>query len=229
MLTTTTCDPWDDFDGGIKRYKSEDRKTAIKNSRDGSVVKGYYSGIVLSPSADKNSNLYPTFDHVCCDNDDENMVIEAALINRLKTNLPRDDFWSVIRHLYIVGVKNEHIDPLDGKGELLQTDWEKIDLKLKNPPAKKKSFTAWLRDEFKTRSGDIGGKIPDSRAEAIIEKLFSEQPSLRNYLIDLLLAGGEQLVSELLAKIEQNRDELEKVKDLGTEGIGQPPTPVPEK
>jgi hypothetical protein len=227
--TPNASDHWRNFQGGSCSYNLDKREKAIARCRKDGVVKGAYSDIELSPETDRFSNLYPTFDHIDCDGNDSEMVVEAALINRLKTNLSAKDFWPVIRHLYWTGIAKKKITAGRKNSLLSPQEWKEIDNRCRNAPAKFKPFIDYLRDEIKSRSGDINRSISDTWTEQIIDKLFSEQPALRSCLVDLLLAGGEQRVSELLEKIEQNRSEIEKAKDRSTEGDGQPPATVPEK
>lgn len=89
--------------GSTNREKSLRKGLVEENGK--AVVRGYYSEIELTPNIDKNHPLYPSHDHIRCDSDNGNMAIEAAIINRLKTDLPEEWFWKVIAHLFAVGLR----------------------------------------------------------------------------------------------------------------------------
>ena len=87
---------------------------------DGS-VRGYYSDLPLDPTVPDTGSLYPSHDHVVSRQDDTNMVVDARVINDMKTILSEDEFWRLVEHLYAVGLDKTKIP--SGRPRRLPEEW----------------------------------------------------------------------------------------------------------
>lgn len=77
-------------------------------SQDG-VVRGHYSDLELDPTLEHTHSMYPSHDHTIDSQDHRAMVVDARIINDMKSHLSEDEFWQVIEHLYAVGRAKERI------------------------------------------------------------------------------------------------------------------------
>lgn len=75
---------------------------------DGS-VRGHYSDLLLNPTVPETHSLYPSHDHTTSPRDHRSMVVDARLINDMKSHLSEAEFWLVIEHLYAIGRSKEQI------------------------------------------------------------------------------------------------------------------------
>ena len=83
------------------RYQRESVRKSLTNE---GILQGYYSGIELSPDLEDTNALYPSHDHLAGRDDHTKMVVDARFINDMTTILSEDEFWSVVEHLYAVGL-----------------------------------------------------------------------------------------------------------------------------
>jgi hypothetical protein len=67
-------------------------------------VRGFYSNLLLNPNLPDTDSLYPSVDHTTLPKNDFEMVVEARVINDMKSHLTEIEFWQIIEHLYAVGV-----------------------------------------------------------------------------------------------------------------------------
>ncbi len=67
------------------------------------VVRGYYSDFLLDPTLPPTDAMYPSHDHITYPKDDSEIVIDARVINDMKSIINEQEFWSLIEHLYAVG------------------------------------------------------------------------------------------------------------------------------
>ena len=65
--------------------------------------------------------MSPTVEHLSGPTNHGDVVVEARVINCVKGNLLEDEFWSVVEHLFRMGVTNGKILPPFGK--CLPLDW----------------------------------------------------------------------------------------------------------
>lgn len=85
-------------------YGTRDQRASVKRCiNETGHVRGYYSDILMDPTLPPTNALYPSHDHRSERNDDSDMVIDARVINDMKTILTEDEFWLIIEHLYAVG------------------------------------------------------------------------------------------------------------------------------
>ena len=67
------------------------------------IVRGYHSDIPLNPNLPNTDAMYPSHDHITHPKDDAQMVVDARVINDMKTIISEEEFWLLIDHLYAVG------------------------------------------------------------------------------------------------------------------------------
>jgi hypothetical protein len=103
-------DDWNIWIKAGKHKKGEKRNALNKCGSDsGGGIRGYYSDFKLNPALDCTNSLYPSIDH----NGSSPAVVDARLINDMKSILSEDEFWKVIGHLCAVGME---------KGKILKRD-----------------------------------------------------------------------------------------------------------
>jgi hypothetical protein len=100
------------------RYQEASVKKCIQD--DGTVI-GYYSGLQLNPELQETDAMYPSHDHLIERSDHGNMVVDARLINDMKTILSEKEFWTVVEHLYAIGRRTGRIPGREA--QTLATDW----------------------------------------------------------------------------------------------------------
>lgn len=72
-------------------------------------VRGHYSDLPLDPTLSPTHSMYPSHDHTTLPRDDGKMVVDARVINDMKSHLIEAEFWLVIEHLYAVGIADGRI------------------------------------------------------------------------------------------------------------------------
>lgn len=85
------------------------------------IVRGFYSDLPLDPTLPPTHSLYPSHDHITYPRRDQEMVVEARVINDMKVHLGDAEFWRVIEHLYAVGVEKDKIPA--GVARRLDAGW----------------------------------------------------------------------------------------------------------
>jgi hypothetical protein len=65
--------------------------------------------------------MYPSIEHLSGPSDQQDVVVEARIINDMKSHLSEPEFWSVVEHLFAVGVAKGKIKAPFGKR--LPDDW----------------------------------------------------------------------------------------------------------
>jgi hypothetical protein len=91
------------------------KKNAVLKCLKSGHVRGYFSDIPLRPDLDHTHSMYPSFDHLNGPTDHQSAVVEARIINDMKSHLSEDEFWQVIEHLFVVGVDKGKIKAPFGK------------------------------------------------------------------------------------------------------------------
>lgn len=86
------------------------------------VVRGYLSDLPLNPSLSSNHSLYPSIEHLSGPSDASDLVVEARIVNDMKSHLTESEFWAVIEHLYAVGLMKGRIKTSTPKR--LSDDWK---------------------------------------------------------------------------------------------------------
>ena len=59
--------------------------------------------------------MYPSIEHLVDPGNHSETVVEARIINDMKSHLGEDEFWRMIEHLFIVGIEKGKIKPPFGK------------------------------------------------------------------------------------------------------------------
>jgi hypothetical protein len=72
-------------------------------------VRGAYSDLLLDPTLPDTSSLYPSVDHTTSPKNHAEMVVEARVINDMKSHLTEKEFWQIVEHLYAVGTSKENV------------------------------------------------------------------------------------------------------------------------
>ncbi|MDP1677625.1 MAG: hypothetical protein Q8L88_12270 [Bacteroidota bacterium] len=92
------------------RYSQRDQITSVNKclSNDGMVL-GFYSDLVLNPNLPDTDALYPSHDHTINSSNHSQMVVDARIINDMKSILNETEFWIIIEHLYAVGISKGKI------------------------------------------------------------------------------------------------------------------------
>jgi hypothetical protein len=84
---------------GVKRRPAKDQLD--KNNK----VRGFYSDLILNPTLAHTDSLYPSIEHVIPKRNDGKLVVEARIINDMKSHL--GDAW---RSNFIEGGKQGTVD-----------------------------------------------------------------------------------------------------------------------
>lgn len=84
-------------------------------------VRGYYSDLPLDPTLDPTHSLYPSHDHTTAPRDHQAMVVDARVINDMKSHLSESEFWQVVEHLYAVGRAKDRIP--NRAAQRLDSNW----------------------------------------------------------------------------------------------------------
>ena len=91
------------------------KKNAVQKCLSSGHVRGYFSDIVLRPDLENTHSMYPSLEHLAGPSDHAQTVVEARIINDMKSHLSENEFWLVIEHLFIVGVDKGKIKAPFGK------------------------------------------------------------------------------------------------------------------
>jgi len=95
--------------------RGERKKNAVLKCLTSGHVRGYFSDIVLRPDIDNTDSMYPSLEHLSDPKNHADAVVEARIINDMKSHLSENEFWLVIEHLFIVGVEKKKIKAPFGK------------------------------------------------------------------------------------------------------------------
>ena len=112
---------WEDFCRRGRYSLENQRKSVMRSLCEDGVVRGYYSKLCLDPTRDVKDALYPSHDHLAGRDDDTEMVVDARVINDMKTILSEAEFWRLVEHLYAVGRDERRIAAR--KPERLDESW----------------------------------------------------------------------------------------------------------
>ena len=97
------------------RHKGQKKARAVLKCLQSGHVRGYFSDIVMRPDLVHTDSMYPSFEHLVDPKNHAEAVVEARLINDMKSHLSETEFWRVIEHLFIVGVEKSKITAPFGK------------------------------------------------------------------------------------------------------------------
>jgi len=115
MNTPTVPAPWIKWCSTGRHGVGNRKKNAVIKCLKNGHVRGYFSDIPLRPDLDTSHSMYPSFDHLIDPTNHKEAVVEARIINDMKSHLCEDEFWRVVEHLFIVGVEKRKIKPPYGK------------------------------------------------------------------------------------------------------------------
>ena len=80
---------------------------------DRTVRGGTDSGMLLNPDLPNTDALYPSHDHLAGRGNHTKLVVDARVVNDMKTILSEQEFWLLIEHLYAVGRRKGTIPQRD--------------------------------------------------------------------------------------------------------------------
>lgn len=115
MTTPNTPTNWKKWCKSGIHGRGARKKNAVAKCLVSGQVRGYYSDIVLRPDLPNTHSMYPSLEHLVDPANHQEVVVEARIINDMKSHLSEPEFWSVIEHLFIVGVERKKIIPPFGK------------------------------------------------------------------------------------------------------------------
>ena len=95
--------------------KGARKKKALARCLIGKEVRGYLSDLPLNPNSSPTDSMYPSIEHLSGPTDQQDIVVEARIINDMKSHLSEPEFWSVVEHLFAVGVSKGKIKAPFGK------------------------------------------------------------------------------------------------------------------
>jgi len=115
MNTAKIPATWEKWCTTGRHGKGARKKNAIQKCLNSGHVRGYFSDIVLRPDLDITHSMYPSLDHLAGPKNHTETVVEARIINDMKSHLSEAEFWRVIEHLFIVGMGKGKITAPFGK------------------------------------------------------------------------------------------------------------------
>jgi hypothetical protein len=107
--------PWEKWCTTGKHGVGNRKKNAVLKCLKSGHVRGYFSDIPLRPDLETTHSMYPSFDHLVNPSNHSEAVVEARIINDMKSHLSESEFWQMIEHLFVVGLEKGKIKPPFGK------------------------------------------------------------------------------------------------------------------
>jgi len=107
--------PWLKWCSTGKHGVGNRKKHAVLKCLKSGHVRGYFSDIPLRPDLDNSHSMYPSFEHLVDPKNHADAVVEARIINDMKSHLSEGEFWQVVEHLFAVGLEKGKIRPPFGK------------------------------------------------------------------------------------------------------------------
>jgi hypothetical protein len=112
---------WEKWCTTGKHGRGSRKKNAVLKCLKSGHVRGYFSDLLLRPDIEMTNSMYPSLEHLVDPKNHAEAVVEARIINDMKSHLGEDEFWQVIEHLFIVGVtKGKIVAPF---GKRLPRGW----------------------------------------------------------------------------------------------------------
>ncbi|HVT28492.1 MAG TPA: hypothetical protein VHE81_10810 [Lacipirellulaceae bacterium] len=99
---------------GVHGHGARKKKAVLKCLVSGQ-IRGYFSDIVLRPDLANTDSMYPSLEHLADPKNHAETVVEARIINDMKSHLTETEFWRVIEHLFVVGLEKKKIIAPFGK------------------------------------------------------------------------------------------------------------------
>lgn len=115
MATSKVPTTWEKWCKSGKNGRGARKKNAVLKCLVSGHVRGYFSDIVLRPDLTDTNSMYPSLEHLIGPKNHAEAVVEARIINDMKSHLSEAEFWKVVEHLFIVGVEKKKINPPYGK------------------------------------------------------------------------------------------------------------------
>jgi hypothetical protein len=115
MTTTKIPAKWEKWCTTGRHGKGARKKNAVQKCLYSGCVRGYFSDIPLNPELEAAHSMYPSLEHLVDPANHHDTVVEARIINDMKSHLSQAEFWQVIEHLFIVGVSKGTIKAPFGK------------------------------------------------------------------------------------------------------------------
>jgi hypothetical protein len=115
MTTQKIPSPWEKWCTTGRHGRGSRKKKAVLKCLISGQVRGYFSDIPLHPDLDPTDSMYPSLEHLVDPGNHADTVVEARIINDMKSHLTEEEFWSVIDHLFLVGVQKGKIRAPFGK------------------------------------------------------------------------------------------------------------------
>jgi len=106
---------WEKWCRSGKNGRGARKKNAVIKCLASGHVRGYFSDIVLRPDLVMTDSMYPSLEHLTDPRNHAEVVVEARIINDMKSHLSEAEFWRVVEHIFIVGVEKSKIRPPFGK------------------------------------------------------------------------------------------------------------------
>jgi hypothetical protein len=108
-------DLWQKWCATGRHGKGARKKNAVQKCLNSGHVRGYFSDIALNPDLKVTHSMYPSLEHLAGPKNHTETVVEARIINDMKSHLSEEEFWRVIEHLFIVGIDKGKIRAPFGK------------------------------------------------------------------------------------------------------------------
>lgn len=115
MTTPKIPATWEKWCKSGKHGRGARKKNAVLKCLNSGHVRGYFSDIVLRPDLVITDSMYPSLEHLIDPKNHTEAVVEARIINDMKSHLSEAEFWKVIEHLFIVGIEKKKIVAPYGK------------------------------------------------------------------------------------------------------------------
>jgi hypothetical protein len=106
---------WEKWCTTGRHGKGARKKNAVLKCLNGGHVRGYFSDILLRPDLADSDSMYPSLEHLDGPKNHSAMVVEARIINDMRSHLDEGEFWKVVEHLFVVGVGKGKIRAPFGK------------------------------------------------------------------------------------------------------------------
>ena len=106
---------WEKWCKTGKHGRGARKKNAVLKCLKSGHVRGYFSDIVLRPDLTVTDSMYPSLEHLVDPKNHGEAVVEARIINDMKSHLSEAEFWKVIEHLFIIGIEKKKIAAPFGK------------------------------------------------------------------------------------------------------------------
>ena len=129
---------WEKWCASGNHGRGDRKKNAVLKSLKNGQVCGYFSDIPLRPSLNSSHSMSPSFEHLVDPTNHSQAVVEARIVNQMKSHLSESEFWQMIEHLFAVGLDKGKIKPPFGKR--LPKGWSPARHYVKKPAPQNKAL-----------------------------------------------------------------------------------------